>query len=102
MQSTQILYRVAYGKRKALEEDCEVVEIKENEIPVTKKFVKGVWECVGTDKMNDNEWDKTFKPFGESEYMTVEKYESLYPGPEDDEEKEVIWWHDYRRSRRKS
>ncbi len=95
------LYRVAYGKRKATEEDCECVEIKEDEIPVTKKFVKGVWECVGTDKMTDDDWNKVFKPFGESEYMTVEKYERLYLRPEEDEEKEVIAWHDYRGLRRK-
>jgi len=68
------LYRVAYGKRKQ-EEECEGIEVKENNIPVEEKFKKGKWECVGTDRIYDEEWDGRFKPFGESERINYEEWE---------------------------
>ncbi len=70
------LYRVAYGKRKKEEKQCEAVEIGEKEIPVTEPFVKGNWECVGTDIMGTGtEWDKRFLPFGSEKRMSVEEFE---------------------------
>jgi hypothetical protein len=63
------LYRVAYGKR-----DKE--EVKEDAIPLEEKFVKGKWECVGTDIITDQiEWDGHFKPFGEDRRFHYEEYD---------------------------
>lgn len=90
------LYRVAYGKRKHVEEECECVEISEDEIPIEKKFVKGKWECVGTDIINnDNEWDRRFKPFKMDDRMSVDQFEKIYKEPDEDFPREEIWWHDY-------
>jgi len=69
------LYRVAYGKRKATDDESESVEIGEDSIPLEKKFEKGHWECVGTDGMNEGEWDGRFKPFGEHKRVSSQEWE---------------------------
>lgn len=71
------LYRVAYGKRKKTQEDCESVEIKEDNIPVEEKFKKGKWECVGTDWITDGEWDRRLRPFHEKERISCEEWERI-------------------------
>ena len=75
------LYRVAYGKRKKVEDECDGIEIEE--IPVVNKFEKGRWECVGTEIITAHEeWDGRFKPFGSKERVSIEEYEKTYEGEE--------------------
>lgn len=89
------LYRVAYGKRKQNTDDPDNTEVDEKDIPIRKPFVKGQWECMGVSKLGDDEWDQTFKPFGEDDYVSIETYEKYYVGSDVKEVKETIWWHDY-------
>lgn len=81
------LYRVAYGKRKQTEEKPESVKIQEDDIPIEERFQKGKWECLGTDRIYDEEWDGRFLPFGKEERISCQEWERRYFESKTEEER---------------
>jgi hypothetical protein len=54
---------------------------------VEERFQKGKWECIGTDRIYDEEWDGWFKPFGEEHRINYEEWERRYFESKTEEER---------------